>query len=94
MSFFFFCTKGECTPTSPYLTAVLAEQLNMLTILDMGQVEFVLDQLTNLTAEGDNACDDVTRVEVLQALTELARNEGCRREIMARGEEIAFFPHA
>ena len=82
-----FMTKGDFTATSPHLAEVLADQVNMLTILGMGQVEFVLDQLTNLTAEGGNSGGDVTRAKVLQALTELAGDEGCRREIMARGEK-------
>ena len=80
--------KGERTPTSPHLTDVLAEQLNALTILDMGRVEFVLHQLTSLTSEGDNCCGDLSRLKVLQALTELADNDGGRREIMARGEKL------
>ena len=78
-----FMTKGDLTATSPHL----ADQVNMLTILGIGQVKFVLDQLTNLTAEGGNSGGDVTRAKALQALTELAGDEGCRREIMARGEK-------
>ena len=80
-------TKGDFTATSPHLAEVLAHQVNMLTILGMGQVEFVLDLLTCLTAEGGNSGGDDTRAKVLQALTELAGDEGCRREIMARGEK-------
>ena len=59
-----FMTKGDFTATSPHLAEVLADQLNMLTILGMGQVEFVLDQLTNFTAEGGNSGGDVTRAKV------------------------------
>ena len=80
-------TKGDFTATFPHLAEMLADQVNMLTILGMGQVEFVLDQLTSLTAEGGNSGGGVTRAKVLQALTELAGVEGCRREIMARGEK-------
>ena len=83
--------KGNFTTTSPHLAEVLADQVNMLTILGMGQVEFVLDQLTSLTAEGGNSGSDVPRAKVLQALTELAGDEGCRREIMARGEGKTWF---
>ena len=82
-----FKTKDDFTATSPHLAEMLADQVNILTILGMGQVEFVLDQLTSLTAEGGNSSSDVTRAKVLQALTELAGDEGCRREIMARGEK-------
>ena len=82
-----FITKGDLTDTSPHLAEMLADQVNMLTILGIGQVEFVLDQLTNLTAEGGNSGGDVIRAKVLQALTELAGDKGCRREIMARGEK-------
>ena len=82
-----FMMKGNFTTTSPHLAEVLADQVNMLTILGMGQVEFVLDQLTSLTAEGGNSSSDVTRAKVLQALIELAGDEGCRREIIARGEK-------
>ena len=82
-----FMTKDDFTAISPHLAEVFADQVNMLTILGMGQVEFVLYQLTSLIAEGGNSSSDVTRANVLQALTELAGDEGCRREIMARGEK-------
>ena len=65
----------------------MADQLNMLTIVEMGEVELVLDQLNISTARGTHVHGDVlSRVKVLQALRRLARDDSCRREIMSRGQ--------
>ena len=47
----------------------------------------MLDQLTSFNAEGNKSCVDVIRIRVLQALTEMAGDEECRREIMPKGEK-------
>ena len=69
------------------LRDLLADQLNMLTIVEMVEVELVLDQLNISTARGSHADGDViSLVKVLQTLRGLARDDSCRREIMSRGQ--------
>lgn len=64
---------------------VLANQMNTLTILGMGKVEFLLSQLTDITSGGSSASDDVTCVQIVKALREMTREDSCQREILARG---------
>ena len=82
------CFNLEFSPQEdPALAEVLADQLNVLTILGTGKVEFLLDQLDFSATRRNHAHSDVTsRVKPLQALTGLAADESCRREILSRGE--------
>ncbi|KAK7104977.1 uncharacterized protein [Littorina saxatilis] len=64
---------------------VLANQMNTLSILGMGKVEFLLSQLTDITSGGSSASDDVTCVQIVKALREMTREDSCQREILARG---------
>ena len=72
---------------NPPLADLLADQLNVLTILGLGMVEFVLNQLNDLATGSRQAGSDVTsRVKALAAMKGLAADDSCRREILARGQ--------
>nr|KAG5703478.1 hypothetical protein BaRGS_020112 [Batillaria attramentaria] len=70
--------------SSNLLEDLLADSFNTLSILDVGEVEFLLEQL-NLADKG--SCDVTTNISVvdlLRALADLAKDESQRREIFAR----------
>ena len=68
----------------------MADQLNVLTILGTGKVEFVLNQLdTSITSQSHADNDVASRVKMLRALRGLAADESCRREILARGQSAS-----
>ncbi|KAK7103172.1 uncharacterized protein [Littorina saxatilis] len=75
---------SEYERSFPNLSDLLSDESNVLIILEMGEVEYVMDQLTHFSAEGGTS--NGTCLKVLQALTELScKDEACRREILARG---------
>lgn len=68
------------------MSEVLAEQRNVLDILCVGHVQFLMDQLVLPSSPGVSSPSDVmSRVSLLRALGELAADDSCRREILARG---------
>ncbi|KAK7104976.1 hypothetical protein V1264_019608 [Littorina saxatilis] len=72
----------------PELDELLADQMNTLTILGVGPVQFLLDTLTNHSSKGPGVTSlpgkATSRDQTLRALTALAGDDSCKREILAR----------
>jgi hypothetical protein len=69
------------------LEEILADEMNILTIMDMTPLEFTLNQLSE-RAESPCATGNgvVSRDQLLVALREMAAaDESCKRELLAKG---------
>ena len=76
-------SKEDSTDNS--LCEFIRENSNALTILDVGEVEYVLDYL-----DPGSSVDIGSQSfgQVLQALLQMSRNDNKKHEIFARGDEL------